>query len=292
MKKKMNAGYAEGIASVVVNCLLFALKMWAGVVSASSALVADAWHTLSDSISSIVVIGAVKLSGQKPDKEHPFGHGRWEHIAALFVGFFLAVVAYNFVMEGVEKLQSRTEANYGLVAIIVTIISILVKEGLAQYAFRLAKSSGNLSIKADGWHHRSDALSSVVVLAGIFCAPYVWWVDGALTIVVALMLFHAAYTIVRECVDKLLGEVPSAELMAQIEKVAKNSYAGDLQLHHLHVHNYVSHKEMTMHIKLPAEMTIEESHLIATQIENAIWQQLQIMVTTHVEPLSYEHEND
>lgn len=92
--EKTRAGYLEGIVSVIVNSILFALKFWAGVVTGSIALTADAWHTLSDSLSSIVVIVAVKLSSKKPDAKHPFGHGRWEQVAALFIAFLLGVIAF------------------------------------------------------------------------------------------------------------------------------------------------------------------------------------------------------
>ena len=94
---KNKAGYIEGFISILVNTGLFGLKLWAGIVSGSIALTADAWHTLSDSLSSIIVIFGVKLSSKKPDKEHPFGHGRWEQIAAIFIGFLLALIAYDFL---------------------------------------------------------------------------------------------------------------------------------------------------------------------------------------------------
>lgn len=288
----MKAGYSEGLVSVVVNTALFLLKLWAGVVSGSIALMADAWHTLSDSISSIVVMLAVRLSGRKADKAHPFGYGRWEHIGALFVGFFLAVVAYTFIVEAVDRLQNGQQAEYGAVAVWVTVVSIIGKEALAQYAFSLARKTGNVSIKADGWHHRSDALSSIVVLIGIFVGKQIWWIDGAMAIVVAIMLMHATYVIVRECIDKLLGEKPSQEMIDQIGTLIKGVYDGDLMLHHVHIHNYVTAQELTMHIKLPPDMTIEQGHEIATRIECIIANQMGMVATVHVEPLSVEHERD
>jgi cation diffusion facilitator family transporter len=93
---KTKGGYVEGTVSIILNFLLFILKMWASVITGSIALAADAWHTLSDSISSIVVVIAAKLASKKADKEHPFGHGRWEQIASLFIAVFLAVIAFSF----------------------------------------------------------------------------------------------------------------------------------------------------------------------------------------------------
>ena len=95
--KKNRAGYIEGLVSIIVNTGLFGLKLWAGIVSGSLALTADAWHTLSDSFSSIIVILGVKLSSKKPDKEHPFGHGRWEQIAAIFIGCLLGIMAFSIL---------------------------------------------------------------------------------------------------------------------------------------------------------------------------------------------------
>jgi cation diffusion facilitator family transporter len=152
------------VVSIIINSILFILKYWAGIVSGSIALTADAWHTLSDSLSSIVVVVGVKLSSKKPDKDHPFGHGRWEQISALLIAFILGLIAYDFVQSSILQLINRESTTFGTLAIVVTIISIVVKEALAQYAFYIAKKTDNVSVKADAWHHRSDALSSVVVL--------------------------------------------------------------------------------------------------------------------------------
>ena len=147
---RAKSAYTQGIISIVSNAGLFALKMWAGIVSGSIALTADAWHTLSDSISSIVVVIAVKLSSRKPDKDHPFVHGRWEQIAALFIGFLLALIAYDFLRDSILLFKNKEAANFGVIAIVVTIVSVVVKESLAQYAFYVGKKTDNVSIKADG----------------------------------------------------------------------------------------------------------------------------------------------
>lgn len=288
----MNAGYAEGLVSIITNTLLFALKMFAGIVTGSVALIADAWHTLSDSLSSFVVIAATKLASRKPDKDHPFGHGRWEQIGAIFIGFILAIVAAYFLNDSIGRLREHTSANFGTIAIVVTIISIVVKEGLAQYAFYLGRRDNNVSVKADGWHHRSDALSSVVVLAGIFCSKYFWWIDGALGIIIALMLFYATYEIIKESITKLLGEEPSDELINKITNLASTTYNGNLQLHHFHIHNYVTHQELTFHIKLDGNMSLKESHRIATLIEEKIKKEFNIEATIHTEPLDFSHDAD
>ncbi len=283
--EKAKAGYLEGAISIVVNTALFAVKLYAGIITGSVALIADSWHTLSDSLSSVAVVVATKLSGRKPDDGHPFGHGRWEQIATLFIAFFLAVIAYYFAKESIERFSHKQEADFGTLAIAVTAISIVVKELLAQYAFYIGKKSGNLAVKADGWHHRSDALSSVVVLIGILFASKFWWIDSVLGIIISLMLFYAAYKIAGETVDKLLGEPPSKELKEKISSAIQSLNLGDLRLHHLHIHNYVTHQELTMHIRLDGQMSIEEGHGIATIIEKKIETDFGMEATIHVEPI-------
>ena len=156
-KKKNWLAYSEGWISIGVNILLFALKFWAGIVSGSVAIVADAWHTLTDSISSVIVIIGVKVSKKPPDKHHPFGHGRAELIATLFIALFLGWVAIHFATESLERLKNHELADYGIVAIIVTIVSVVLKEALARYAFWVGRKTGFKSMKADGWHHRTDS---------------------------------------------------------------------------------------------------------------------------------------
>jgi len=279
------AGYIEGTVSIIINTVLFGLKMWASIVTGSIALAADAWHTLSDSLSSVVVVIAAKLSSKKADKEHPFGHGRWEQIASLFIAFILGIIAFGFLETSVIQFFKKEKVEYGMIAIVVTIISIVTKEALAQYAFYLGRKTGNSSVKADAWHHRSDALSSVVVLAGMLFAKQFWWIDSVLGAVIALMLFYAAFVILREAINKILGEKPDNDLIDRITSEIKNIYHDDLKIHHFHVHNYISHKEVTFHIRLNKNLTIGEGHNIATGIEEMVLHEFNMEATVHVEPL-------
>lgn len=289
---KSKSAYLEGSVSIIANMVLFALKLWAGIVSGSLALTADAWHTLSDSISSIVVIIATKLSNKKPDKDHPFGHGRWEQIAALFIAFILAIIAYDFLKDSIILFSNKEGAQFGTLAIVVTVISIVGKEALAQFAFYIGKKTDNLSVKADGWHHRTDALSSVVVLVGIIFSKEFWWIDSVLGFIISLMLFYATFQIAKEAIMKLLGEEPSQELIDQISISVQSLYKEDLQLHHFHLHNYVNHQELTFHMRLDKSLSIENGHKIATDIEALIFQQFGITATAHIEPIDFKHNAD
>lgn len=266
MDANSKLGYQEGIVSIFLNLALFILKYFAGVVSGSIALTADAWHTLSDSFTSLVVILGIKLSNKKPDKEHPFGHGRWEQISAVIIAMLLALVGFEFVKDSIVKLEVRESAQFGVLAYVATIASIVFKEGLAQYAFYIGRRTGNAAVKADGWHHRSDALSSVVVLAGLFLSPYFWWIDSVLGLIISLMLFYAAYGIIREAVDKILGEKPSQQIIDQVENIVKSEVTGEAFPHHYHLHNYGDHAEFTFHIKVPGDETVKQAHDMATRV--------------------------
>lgn len=283
--RKSKLGYREGVVSVIVNLLLFALKYYAGIVSFSVALVADAWHTLSDSLTSVMVILGIRLSSRKPDKEHPFGHGRWEQISALIIAMMLVFVGIEFIRDAIAKLYNHETADFGWLAYVATIASIVCKEGLAQYAFYIGRITGNASVKADGWHHRSDALSSVVVLAGLFLSRYFWWVDAILGMIVSVMLFCAAYGIIREAVNKILGEEPSEEVVARVEEIVRNEMGNLAFPHHYHIHNYGNYTEFTFHIRVPGAETVREAHGKASLAEKRIKEEMNMDATIHIEPL-------
>ena len=285
MDQHSKLGYREGLVSVILNLLLFVLKYYAGIASASLALIADAWHTLSDSLTSLVVILGIKLSSKKPDKEHPFGHGRWEQISALIIAILLALVGVEFMKDAIAKLRGHEAADFGWLAYLATVASIVLKEGLARYAFYIARKTGNAAVKADGWHHRSDALSSLMVLAGLFLSPYFWWIDSVLCMLISFMLFYAAYGIIREAVNKILGEEPSEEVIGKVEQIVKAEMGNVAYPHHYHIHHYGDHIEFTFHIKVPGEETVEEAHRKATLIEMQIKTELKIDATIHIEPL-------
>lgn len=287
---RTKAAYKQGFISIIINLVLFGLKFWAGVISGSVALIADAWHTLTDSVGSLIVIFGAKLSNKKPDIKHPFGHGRWEHIASIFIAFLLGLIAYDFLVQSITKFKSGETANFGIIAIVVTIISIIAKEGLAQYALKLYKKTDNQSLKADAWHHRSDSLSSVVVLVGIFLKDFFWWIDSALGLVISLMIFYATYSIVKESISKLLGEKPSEKLKERIVEIINEEQDFELFPHYFHIHDYGQHKELTFHIKLNPECTIEKGHKIATKIEKKIKDKLSIETTIHLEPYDFVHK--
>ncbi len=283
-KSKLKLAYTQGWVSILVNGLLFIFKYWAGIVTGSLALMADAWHTLSDSLSSIIVLISTKISSKPPDKEHPFGHGRVELIAAIIIGVILGLIGFEFARDSIFRLIDHKSVVFGSFAIAVTITSVVVKESLAQFSFWTYRKTANPSLKADGWHHRSDAISSAIILAGIFAGQYFWWIDGVMGLIVSLLIFYAAYETIKEGTDPLLGEIPDKQLLHQLKTIALESSGMETHLHHVHVHRYGEHIELTAHIMLPKSTTLEKAHAIADDIEQEIMAKLNIEATIHMEP--------
>ncbi len=281
--KSFRYGRLIGIIAIVSNILLFIIKYWAGVVSSSVALIADAWHTLADSFSSIVLVAGLILASKPPDKNHPYGHGRAELITSLIIGFILFAIAINFLYESVIRIVEHKQANYGRIAIVVTSISLIVKELLAQVSFRVAKSERSNSLRADGWHHRTDSLSSLVILVGIFLGEYVWWIDGVLGVFVSLLILYTAYVIVSDSVRPLLGEKPENKTIVEIEGIGSEIYEGDLKPHHFHIHTYGNHTEITFHIQLPHDMALKDAHEITTVYTERIKKQMNIFATIYID---------
>ncbi len=290
MDRKNKYGYQEGIIGIVANLLLFGLKYWAGIVSGSLALIADAWHTLSDSASSVIVLGSVKLSSKKADYRHPFGHGRYQQLASLFIAFLLGIIAYEFLIGSIDKFRQHESTQFGLLAIVVTALSVLVKEGMARYAYWAYRKTGFETLRADGWHHRSDALSSGVVLIGILLGNRFWWMDSVLGFLICLMLFYAVFEIVKGSIEKLLGERPNDELSGEVIQLIKKVSDKEICPHHFHLHAYGDHKELTFHIMLKGELDISTGHQIATDIEEALRLEMNIEATIHIEPIPDDQE--
>ncbi len=285
MENSKNYIQREGWLSITGNSVLFGLKYWAGISTGSIALIADAWHTLTDSVSSVIVLIGGKISDKPADDDHPFGHGRAEHIAAIIIGVLLAIVAFDFVLSAYDKFLSREQTVYGTIAWIVTIVSILVKELMAQYAFMAHRKTKSAVLKADGWHHRTDALSSIVILVGIAVGRYFWFTDAVLALIVAMMIAYASYEILSQEITSLLGESPSDEELNTIRETVERNTDIPVHLHHIHIHDYGKHTEMSCHIKLPSSMSLNDAHNVCTQIEKIIKKEFGYIATVHPEPL-------
>ncbi|TVQ40004.1 MAG: cation transporter [Spirochaetaceae bacterium] len=273
-------------SSIAVNTVLFGLKFWAGTALGSVAIVADAWHTLSDSLSSAVVLAGARTARKPADSEHPFGHGRAELIAAVVIGAFLGAVGFNIVLDSVAQLRAAEAVEFGFLALAVCIVSVVSKEVLAQGSFLVARRTGSASIRADGWHHRSDAVTSLLILIGIVFGGRFWWIDGVLGIIVALFLLYAAIAIIREGSAPLLGETPSRAVLSRMHAIAASVSPRLGQVHHVHIHRYGDHIELTCHVRMDGALTVDEAHAIVSEYESALREELKVAPTVHVDPRS------
>ncbi len=284
--KHYRLGKFVGWISIVGNLLLFAIKFWAGWISNSIALMADAWHTLSDSASSIILLVGIFLAQKPADENHPFGHGRIELITSIIIAFLLGLIGLMFGYEGVQKIIHREKVEYGTFAIIATILSIVIKEAMYQFTMYVFRKTSMHSVKADAWHHRSDAFSSIVILVGILLGAYYWWIDSVLAIAVAILIGYTGYTVIKDSISPLIGETPSAELNGKIIEIANEIAGYDLFVHHIHMHRYGMHTEITFHIRLPKEMKLEEVEQLIVAVENQIKRELNISATIRAQVLN------
>ncbi len=273
-----------GWISIAGNTLLAIAKFVIGLQSGSVAIMADAWHTASDSISSIIMLFGIKTISKPADQDHPFGHGRAQLIASLIIGTLLGMVAIEFLIQAVQHLYHHQATHYSTAATVVIVISIIAKEAMAQYAFAVARHSHIEAVKADAWHHRSDALSSGVILIGIFINPYFWWTDSVLGLLIAGIVFYAAIEIIKQSADPLLGQNVDNELVQHINTICRQVIDDDIETHHLHIHRYGAHTELTFHIRLNGEMSLDAAHRYTQLLEQAIRDELGIHATIHTEP--------
>ena len=277
-------GYIEGWASVILNTALFFVKYWVGTEFSSVAMVADAWHTLSDTLTSVVVIVGFFIASRPADKSHPFGHGRAESIGAIIIAVLLAVVGMNFIQQSINRLRNYQAATFGLSAIIIFLVSVALKEGIAQFSYWAGRKINSASLKADAWHHRSDAVASALIVVGALFGAKLWWIDGAMGIAVSLLILYAAFDILRSASTSLLGEEPSTELLGGLERIISQVTPGAAHFHHLHVHTYGDHSELTFHLDFPPDMPVHDAHLQASHLEETIRRELGAEATIHIEP--------
>ena len=282
-------GFIEGWLSIGINTVLFILKLWAGNDSNSCAMTTDAWHTFSDSITSVVVLAGFFYVSKSPDKKHPYGHGRAESIAAIIIAVMLGFVGYGCFRNALNRLLARSTAQYTVFAIWVFAVSVFVKEALARFSIWAGNRIDSVSLKAEGWHHRSDAITTIILLAGVLLGKNLWWMDGVLGIIISLVLLYVTYDILSSVSSSIIGESPPEEMKQQINAIINQTYPDSGGYHHLHLHRYGDHAEVTFHMRFPSEMNLETAHEITNKIELALRGKMRIEATIHPEPRKTVH---
>lgn len=267
--------YRVTLAGGAANVVLLILKFIAGAVGHSAAMIADAIHSLSDFLTDLVVLAFVKLSSKPADKDHAYGHGKYETVATSLIGMALAGVAVMIGWHGIEKIMTVVRGGSlespGWIAFAAAIVSIIVKEIIFRVTRKVAKEVESSALEANAWHHRSDALSSIGTAAGIGAAVLLgnkWAVlDPIAAIIVSILILIEAFRVLRQASGELLEESLPAETVEKIKEiVSRDPLASDL--HNIRTRRIGSIIAIEMHLRFPGDITLEEAHMHASAIEN------------------------
>ncbi len=282
---KSELGKIGGWVSVSVNLLLFFIKLSLGIVSKSMALIADAFHTLSDIITSAAVIISFRISSKPGDFEHPFGHGRIDYIINIVISTLLAVTGIEISRSGIERIFHPHKIFVNGWIIGAVLITIIIKEALAQYALHLGKKLNSESLKADAWHHRTDALSSVLVIIALIIASkgYVS-IDAIASIAIGLFIIFTAFKVSRESVNKLLGTIVDPDLVHRLEEIALG-FPEVVGVHDIIIHTYGDVIVISYHIEVDENLSLIEAHKIAERVDSEIRKELKVHTAVHVDPV-------
>lgn len=276
-----------GLVGIFLNIVLFVIKFFAGTISNSIAITADAFNNLSDAGSSVVTLVGFKLSEQKPDAKHPYGHGRIEYISGLIVSAVILLMAFEMLKDSVSKIIHPEETSFSILVIFILVVSILAKFYMAFYNFRVGKKIDSATIRATGTDSLSDTISTVVVLISIIVGHFTdLHIDGICGIIVGLFILYAGISTARETLSLLMGEPPEQEYVDSIEQLVLNFDQCIIGVHDLMVHDYgPGRKIISLHAEVPAEDNILEIHDVIDNLEKQLAEQFSCLATIHMDPV-------
>jgi cation diffusion facilitator family transporter len=286
---RIKIGVFQGWISVLVNSVLFILKLLIGIIVGAVSVIADAVHTLSDVVSSIVVIWGFKQAEKPADVEHPYGHGRAEYIATLIIAILLCVAGIEFIEASIDRIQNPEQVAAEWWMILILMVTIILKEITARYAEFLSSKIASGVLHADAWHHRIDAISSIMVVAAMIAGKYGYpVVDGWAGLGVALFLIFTGFEIAKDAVDDLIGKPPTMEDVENIRNIVMN-INGVLGAHDITIHSYGHDKFVSVHVEIDADKSTAEAHDISEEVEHKLHDALGVEPTIHMDPV---HPND
>jgi len=290
---RMRAGLLEGWSSVILNTALAIFKGILGLMTGSVSLLADAVHTFSDSLTSVVVIFGFRISERPADERHPFGHGRMEGLAAVVIGVLLAVAAVEMTQYAVKRLTEKNPQEVRAeVWMIATLIgTVVLKELQAQFSMDLGKLIKSQALVADGLHHRSDVLATGLVIVALIAARWkITWIDGVAGIGVAVLIGWCAYETLRGAMSPLLGERAPEDMYEEIERIARG-VPGVLGVHDVLVNRYGGTDIISLHIEVSAAENVMRLHDMSEEIETKVRLAFPGHAIVHVDPLNTAHEH-
>lgn len=286
--------YRVTFVGLVVNLVLSLLKLAAGVVGRSGAMVADAVHSFSDLATDIVVIAFAGISAKPRDTNHDYGHGKYETLATIIISIALGVVGAGILLNSIRGIRTVIDGGLlprpGAVALVAAVVSILVKEILYRYTVRVGRRIDSPSVVANAWHHRSDALSSLGTLLGIGCAFFLgdkWRIaDPIAALIVSVFIFKIAFDLIRTG----LGELLEQSLPEEVEKEILGIVAANPRVrepHNLRTRRIGAAIAIEVHVRMDGKMTVEESHELTVDIEQRLRERFGegTMIAIHVEPV-------
>lgn len=294
MKKEENfeqVAMKVSTISIVANFILTVLKLLAGVIAHSGAMISDAIHSASDVFSTIVVIIGIKISRKESDKDHPYGHERLECVAAIVLATILAATGLGIGYSAVTKILAGNYENLavpGILALVAAIVSIIVKEAMYQYTKVYARKIDSSALMADAWHHRSDALSSVGALIGIAGARMGFPIlDPVASAVICIFIEKAAYDIFMDAVDKMVDKACDEETETALRECAAGQ-EGVLGIDLLHTRVFGNKIYVDIEIEADGELTLTKAHTIAERVHDAIEKNFPKVkhIMVHVNPVA------
>ena len=281
------------ILAATVNSVLAATQIVTGWLFQSQALIADGVHTLSDLVSDGVVLFAAGKAAASPDENHPYGHGRIETLATIVVGLLLALAALGIAWTAGQRLLAwETLTGPAPAALLFAALTLVAKEGLYQYTARAARRIQSPLLQANAWHHRTDAISSVVVFVGIGGAVAGWpWLDAVAALVVALFILHMAWQLVFKSAAELIDTALEPD-QVEVIQTAISGVPGVKDAHMLRTRKLGNEAAADVHIQVAPRISVSEGHQIADEVYRAIRDSMGTLrdVTVHVDPENDEEQ--
>ncbi len=271
---------------ILVNSLLFILKLFSGMMIKSSALIADGVHSLSDLATDFVVLAGTRISNRPPDEAHPYGHKRFETLATQIVGFVLLIVGFGFIWRASAAIFRGDENFPGWIMLVVACVSVVAKEILFILTRKISKETHSTALYANAWHHRSDSLSSLAVLIGGVASLLGWGhADHVATIVVGLTIVGVAGRILYEGLIEITEHSADEDSIETINRIL-NKEQDVLDWHALRTRRVGGELFVDLHLLVDPDMSVRDSHVICERVEERIDRELTkpVNVLIHIEP--------
>lgn len=279
-------GVLCGCVGIGLNILLFLAKFFAGTISGSIAITADAFNNLSDAGSSLVTIVGFKLAGQKPDPHHPFGHGRMEYLSGLAVSVLILLMGFELLQSSVDKIRHPAAIEFSWMSVVILLLGIAGKLYMSYYNRAVGNKINSAAMKATAADSLSDSISTAAVLAATLIAHFFSVnIDGWVGVAVACFILYAGYNAAKDTIDPLLGQAPDPELVADVEKTVL-SFPPIQSIHDMIVHDYGPGRLMiSLHAEVPADGDLLEMHDTIDLVEQTLREKFHCDAVIHMDPI-------